>query len=117
MIETTVLNYLKTMGAPCYAERPEKEPDKPYLVIEKTGSTLENHIASATIAIQSWAQTLYEAAGLNEEVKAMMEGIIDLPSISACRLSTDYNFTSTALKAYRYQAVFILTYYEEETNG
>ena len=124
MIEATVINYLSTITAdgkktavPCYAERPEKEPSKPYIVVEKTGSSLENHVASATIAVQSWAQTLYEAAALNEEVKAAMEGITDLSSVSACRLSTDYNFTSTALKAYRYQAVFILTYYEEETDG
>ena len=117
MIEETVLDFLSTMDAPCYAERPEVEPAKPYLVIEKTSSSLENHIASATIAIQSWAQSLYGAANLNEEVKAMMEGITDLPSVSACRLNSDYNYTSTALKAYRYQAVFTLTYYEEETNG
>lgn len=117
MIEATVIDYLSTTDVPCFAERPEVEPARPYLVIEKTGSSLENHLASATIAIQSWAQTLYEAAALNEEVKAMMEFITDLPCISACRLSSDYNFTSTALKAYRYQAVFILTYYEEETNG
>lgn len=117
MIENIVIDYLSTTDVPCYAERPEKEPARPYLVIEKTGSTLENHIASATIAIQSWAQSLYDAAALNEEVKAAMEGITDLDCISACRLSSDYNFTSTALKAYRYQAVFILTYYEEETDG
>lgn len=117
MIEATVIDYLSTKDVPCFTERPEVEPSRPYLVIEKTGSTLEDHIASATIAIQSWAQTLYEAASLNEEVKAAMEGITDLPAVSSCRLNSDYNFTSTALKAYRYQAVFILTYYEEETNG
>ena len=117
MIEKTVLEYLSTMEVPCYAERPQKEPAKPYLVIEKTGSTLENHIASATIAVQSYAQSLADAADLNEEVKAAMEYITDLPGVSACKLSTDYNYTSTALKAYRYQAVFIITFYEEETNG
>lgn len=117
MIEKTVIDYLSTTDVPCFAERPEVEPTRPYLVIEKTGSSLENHIASATIAIQSWAQTLYEAADLNEEVKAAMEGITDLPAVSACELNSDYNFTRTALKAYRYQAVFVLTYYEEETDG
>ena len=117
MIEKTVIDYLSTKDVPCFAERPEVEPTRPDLVIEKTGSSLVNHIASATIAIQSWAQTLYDAAALNEEVKAAMEGITDLDCVSACELNSDYNFTSTALKAYRYQAVFILTYYEEETDG
>lgn len=115
MIEKVVIDYLNTDSVPAYAERPEVEPAKPYLLIEKTGSTLVNHIASATIAVQSWAQTLAEAADLNEEVKAAMEGITDLDAIASCRLNSDYNFTSTALKAYRYQAVFTITYYEEET--
>lgn len=113
MIEKTVINYLNTADVPAFGERPEKEPAKPYLLVEKTGSSLENHIASATIAVQSWAQTLAEAADLNEEVKAAMESITDLDAVSACRLETDYNYTSTALKAYRYQAVFTITYYEE----
>ena len=113
MIEKTVIDYLNVI-APCYAERPHEAPAKPYIVIEKTGSTCENHIASATIAVQSFAQTLTGAAKLNDMVKEAMSNITALDSVSACKLNSDYNFTSTALKAYRYQAVFILTYYEEE---
>lgn len=115
MIEKTVIDYLNTEGVPAFAERPEREPAKPYIIVERTGSSNENHIMTATIAVQSWAQTLAEAASLNEEVKASMEFITDLDAVSACRLTSDYNFTSTALKAYRYQAVFNITYYEEET--
>lgn len=103
----------KVLDVPCYAERPEKEPNNLYLVVEKTGSDNENHLQDATVAISSYGKTLYEAAALNEEVKRAMLKITRLSDVSAVRLNSDYNFTSTAAKAYRYQAVFVLTYYEE----
>ena len=56
---------------------------------------------------------MYEASALNEEVKRVMLQITRLSDVSAVRLNSDYNFTSTEAKAYRYQAVFVLTYYEE----
>ena len=106
----------KVLDVPCYAERPEKEPSnaRSYLVIEKTGSSMENHLIDATIAISSYSTSLYEAAALNEEVKKAMMKITRLSDVSAVRLNSDYNFTNTAAKQYRYQAVFILTYYEED---
>lgn len=115
MIESLIIEYLNSEDVPAYGERPEVEPAKPYLLVEKTGSSEENHIPTATIAVQSWAQSLAKAAKLNEDVKEAMKHITDLNAVSSCRLNSDYNFTSTALKAYRYQAVFTVTYYEEET--
>lgn len=102
------------LDVPCYAERPETDPNRTYVVIEKTGSSETNYIRSATVAIQSYGLTLYEAALLNEKVKEVMRDIVMLPSVSSCDLNSDYNYTYTAMKAYRYQAVFVLTYYEEE---
>ena len=46
-----------------------------------------------------------------EEVKAAMEGMIERDDISKIQLNSDYNYTDTAMKYYRYQAVFIVTYY------
>ena len=43
-----------------------------------------------------------------------MDGITEKPEIAACRLNSDYNFTDTAKKKYRYQAVFDLVYYDQE---
>lgn len=103
----------RVLDVPCYAERPEKDPDRMYILVEKTGSSETNHLHDATIAIQSYGLTMYEAAALNEEVKRVMRKITRLSDISAVRLNSDYNFTSTTMKAYRYQAVFILSYYEE----
>ena len=46
----------------------------------------------------------------NENVETMLD-IDELDSISKCELNSDYNFTDTQQKKYRYQAVFNLTYY------
>ena len=111
MIETVVLNYLNNaLTPPCYMEMPE-DPSGSFVIIDKTGSSVTNRITKANFAIQSYADTLYDAAALNEQVKAAMESMIELDTISKVELYSDYNFTDTDLKAYRYQAVFVLTYY------
>lgn len=122
MVEKIVLNYLsatltETIGStevaiPVSMEVPEQPTPKRYVVIEKTGSSTINHIPTANIAVQSCATTLLDAATLNEKVKAAMENIVTLSAIGACRLDTDYNFTDTSTKTYRYQAVFRITYME-----
>lgn len=110
MIEKIVLDYLKSiLDIPVYMEVPDKEPNK-YVLIEKTGSSAENYINSATFALQSYAESLYLAAELNEKVKTAMDNIIILDSISKSDLNSDYNFTDTTKKKYRYQAVYELFY-------
>lgn len=112
MIEKILLDYLNAsdLSVTAYAQRPEQEPES-YVLIEKTGSARENKIEAATIAIQSYASTLYGAASLNEEVKEIMEEFVEETSVGRVRLATDYNFTSTAAKRYRYQAVYNITHY------
>lgn len=110
MIEKTVLDYLNdVLDVPAYTEKPEEEPEE-YVLIEKTGSSSENHIYSATIVLQSYASSMYLAAVLNEKVKAAMNNIIVLDAVSEVKLNTDYNFTDQTKKRYRYQAVFDLFY-------
>ena len=82
-----------------------------YVLVEKTGSGKENHIFDATIVVQSFSGTMYHAAMLNEKVKAAMENIVVLDDITRCDLNTDYNYTDTSRKKYRYQAVFDITHY------
>lgn len=107
MIEKTLLDYLSSQltDVPVYMERPKEQPDM-YIVLEKTGSSKTNHIKTATFAVQSYAPTMYEAAALNEIVKGVVESAIVLDDISKVTLNSDYNFTDTAEKRYRYQAVF-----------
>ena len=64
------------------------------------------------LAVQSYAPTLLPAAELNEQVKTAMFGAAQLPGVAAVHLNSDYNFTDTSSKTYRYQAVFDVTYYD-----
>lgn len=116
MIEKVVYDYLNECKiAPVKTELPESVPNpgsSAFIVVEKTGGGKVNHIHTATIAVQSYAPTLYEAADLNEDVKQAMFDIVSLNEISRSSLNSDYNFTDPSTKQYRYQAVFELTYYE-----
>ena len=109
MIEITLLNYLKNaLSVPVYMEVPSDVSE--YVIIEKTGSSKENHINTATFAIQSVSTSLYKAAVLNESVKTAMDAFRDEPEISKSSLNSDYNYTDTTTKTYRYQAVYDLVY-------
>lgn len=110
MIEKIVLDYLTVnIAVPVMMETPDTPPTS-FVLIEKTGSGRQDYINSATIAIQSYAPTLYEAAQINEQVKTAMDGMIDMDDIMRVQLNSDYNFTDTATKRYRYQAVYDITY-------
>ncbi len=114
MIEIIVREHLNNLlDAPVYLEIPDDAPEK-YVTVEKTGSSAENHILSATLAIQSRADSMYEAAALNEKVKAAMKRIVERDEICRSTLNSDYNFTDVTTKKYRYQAVYDLKYYEEQ---
>lgn len=111
MVEKIVKDYLQSsLGIPVRLEE-EDDLGNEYVLIEKTGSSTGKHIASATLAVQSFSTSLYGAATLNERVKAAMEKIIELDDISKCELNSDYNYTDTNRKKYRYQAVFDIVYF------
>ena len=111
MIEKIILDYLnQNLSVPVYMERPVNPPGK-YVIIEKTGSAKRNQIYDATLAIQSYAPSLLEAAELNEAVKTATENSVELDQICRVDLNSDYNYTNTAMKQYRYQAVFDFTHY------
>lgn len=115
MIEKIIYDYLNTLDyllTPVYTEIPKSFPGPMYL-IEKTGDSRTDRINTATIVIQSYANTLYDAMVLNDVIKAiMLDGLIALDEISGIKLNSDYNYTDTQTKRYRYQAVFLVTYYD-----
>lgn len=81
-----------------------------YIILEKTSSAKVNQVNSATIAFQSYAPSLYKAAELNEQLKEAVESMIELDLIFGVHLNSDYNFTDTETKQFRYQAVFDINY-------
>lgn len=111
MIELMVRQYLLgKLDLPVFLEVPASLHER-FLVVEKTGSSEENFIQSASVAVQSYGQSMEECLELNEKVKAAMRGLTALPKVTACRLERDYNFTDTSARRYRYQAIFLITYY------
>ncbi len=112
MIERMVLDYLeKELDVDVFMEHAPDMP-KEYVLIEKTGSSRENYIEHATIALKSVSDSLYGAAELNEEVKKKMDEIVKLNQISRSKLNSDYNFTDPSTKKYRYQAIYDLVYFD-----
>ena len=111
MIETIVRDFLeRELSVSVFMEEPEEIPEK-YIIVEKVGGGKSNGINSATIAIQSYAKTLAEACFLNAELKVALEDIDTQDPISKAELNSDYNFTDTETKRYRYQAVYDFLYY------
>lgn len=111
MIELIVFEYLKNhLSTPVYTEHQENEPDR-FVIIDKTGGDKKNHIKSATIVLQSYAESKYEASLLNEKVKTVVESINELSEVSGVHLNSDYDYTDIQTKRYRYQAVYDINYY------
>lgn len=114
MIEQIVLDYLtEHMDVPVFMELPEVPsedyPTMPerFILLEKVGGGLNDHIDSGSVAVQSYSlNSLYEAACLDEEMRAVMFGILEQDDISEVRLASNYNHTDTRTKRYRYQSVF-----------
>lgn len=111
MIEQIIYDYLNANASvPWYMMRP-KQADKAYGLFEKTGSSITDHIYTSTFAFQSYGNSLYEAAQISAELVNIMNDIIILPEVSKSKLTAEYNFTNTADKQHRYQAVFELVHY------
>ena len=110
IVEKKILDHLnKNLDVNAYAERIESLTGS-FIIIEKTASSEINKVKSATVAVQSYAPSLLEAAELNEEVKNCMYKLANDKDIGSVKLNSDYSFNDTRTKEYRYQAVFNITY-------
>ena len=113
MIESVIVEYLSSaLNVPVYMGEPDRSQVGTWVRVEKTGGGMQNFIYTATVAVQSYAPTFYEAAQLNHSVVSAMLDIADLPVVASINLNSDYNFTDTSTKQPRYQAVFELVHYE-----
>ena len=121
MIEETLFEYLNdNASVPWYAMRPPTTGDHmemataKYGLFEKTNSSKANHVVTSTFAFQSYAPTLLEAAQISAELRELVEALPGITTeVSKAQLSGEYNFTNTATKQPRYQAVFSLVHFED----
>ena len=109
MIEEIVFNYLKNkLNVPVTFENINEVE---YVLIGKSGSSRFDFTNTATFFIQSYSSSKYIASLLNEKVKDVMYDLIELDEITSLHLNSDYDYTDTTIKKYRYQAVFDIGYF------
>ena len=121
MIEETIYTYLNNNASvPWFAMRPPTTGDHmdtataTYGLFEKTNSTKADHVVTSTFAFQSYAPTLLEAAQISAELRELIEALPgETTEVSKAQLSGEYNFTNTADKQPRYQAVFQLVHFDD----
>lgn len=113
MIEITVRQYLADkLKLPVYLEHEKNMPES-YIMLEKTGGSMNNKLLYSTIAIQFISTSMLNAATINEDVKKAMNDIAFFDdNITKSKLNSDYNFTDTETKKYRYQAVYDIIHFE-----
>lgn len=111
MIDTVILDFVSSaLGVPVRMEIPAKRPQR-FVVLRRSGRGRESGLHAANLIADSYAESLAEAAILNEQVKAVLDELETLDEISSAELATDYSVTDTENKQYRYQAVYEIYHY------
>ena len=110
-IEAFLINFLNSrLEVTVSGDIPTPRPPR-FVTLEQTGSRHKNYINSATIAIQSWAETRADALELNQQVVDAMDEALGEIMISDCQLQSYYNFPDLSTKKPRYQAVYEVVHF------
>ena len=126
MIEKVILDYLTGY----FADRQEdvivlmEAPQVPsddfpvfpdnIVLIERLGGSKSNKLSHASIALQSYGATLYDAVRRDAEVRYAMENApAEVTALGRVALNSCYNFTDTRTGRYRYQSIYEIYYMEE----
>lgn len=111
MIESIVFDFMKSnLSVPVFMEYPTEQHTR-FVVLRKADSSRDNMVDTAMFVADSYAETMYETAKLNEQVVAAFDSLTDLENVSSSKRGGDYNAPDTQNKRYRYQAVCNVTYY------
>ena len=111
MIEKIVLDYLNNaLEYPTYTQE-QNNGEEYFYLIQKVGSSVDNKIDTSMVAVQSYAPSRYEAAEMSYAMIEAMDDIIQLDEIGKCKKNSDYDYTDTSKKRYRYQALFEIVHY------
>lgn len=115
MIEVTLRNYLETnLDIPVLMEHPQNPPAK-FVLMQVADGGQTNHIDMATFFVTAYANSLYEAAELREEIKTYLLDSISISGITKATLGQDQAGTDSANHTYYYNLAFNFYYYREET--
>lgn len=107
MIEIKIRKYLEDkLKVPVYMEHRDKEKGS-YIIMEKLGGTMRDQIYRSSYAFQSYGDRMLDALKLNDR---LVQAMLNYPDCGASKLDSNYNFTDTSTKKYRYQAVFDIVF-------
>lgn len=109
-IEEIICNYItEKLEVTALPEKPSR-PFHRKVFVERTGGG-GRFVKESVLAVQSYGDSMYEAATLNDQVIEQMFEAVELDPIINVTLNSNYNFTDETTKEYRYQAVFDITHY------
>ena len=88
-------------------------PEK-YVLIKKLSEKNDNHLRSGSLAMKSYAKTVYDAAVLDKAVRDAVDRLPELDAVASAKLSSSYDSSDTVRKINRYQSVYDFVFYDEE---
>lgn len=97
------------LDVPVYTELPDTLPAS-YVHLVRSGHYIENYVHHATITMWSVAESLYEAAVLDETVQEAMEDMYSSDVVSGLSLENNYNDTDSVTREYKYRSEYLITY-------
>jgi len=105
LIEEIIKKYLDDeLSVDAFLEVPDSIPTS-FVVFHVIDRGKSDQINMATVEFMSYAETKYDAASLDEEIRELMEEIDDHPDV-ACRFGGGNDTNDTTLKRYRYRCYF-----------
>ncbi len=111
MIEIEVRSFFEdSLKIPVYMEFPSEKITR-FVVLRKANTDRENLIDGAQFVAESYEESLFKAAELNELVKAKADELTELDTVVAVERGGDYPAFDHTNKRYRYQAIFNITHY------
>lgn len=113
MIEKILIAYLNNvMNVPVYAEKPIKDIPSQYIVLRQIDGGMINKINAATISFESYAESLVQAAELNDELQEKLFDVIILDEISSSTLGGSSRSIDIQTKSYCYESIFNFYFYK-----
>ena len=115
MIEATLRKYLEDnlTKVPVVMEIP-KTPPKKFIMLQLADGGQINHVDAATFFVTIYADSLYSAAELKEDVKTLLFNAISIPGITRSEIGQENAGTDSANHIYTYNLTFNFYYYREE---
>lgn len=109
-VEAALVSHLAhEVGVPCYADVPRDRPDR-FATVELLGSTEEVYgaIDHQTVAVQSWANTTYEASELARWIDRAMFMATNIGNVWHCERTSLARFPDPDSRTPRYQGIYVL---------